>query len=71
MKYVSGNHSFPNFKFSNFLNKFSFESWQWTFKMKLNTLANRLSTLANWTLAKPLVSETTDIPGSQPGFFFI
>ena len=29
--------------------------------MRLNTLANRLSTLANWTLAKRLVSETTDI----------
>ena len=25
---------------------------QWAIKMGLNTLANRLSTLANWTLAK-------------------
>ena len=49
---------FSNFKIPNFLNKFGFES---LIKMRLNTLANRLSTLANfWTLiAKRLVSETT------------
>ena len=43
------------------IEKMSFESWQWAIKMGLNMLANRLSTLANWTLAKRLVSETTDI----------
>ena len=37
---------FPNFKIPNFLNKFTFES------LLLNMLVNRLSTLANWTLAK-------------------
>ena len=30
------------------LKKRSFESRQWATKMGLNTLANRLSTLANW-----------------------
>ena len=39
--------------------KWSFESRQWAITMWLNRLANRLSTLANWTLAKRLVSETT------------
>ena len=29
------------------------------YKMRPNTLANRLGTLANWMLAKRLVSETT------------
>ena len=43
------------------LKKWSFEPLQWAIKMGLNTSANRLSTLANWTLAKRLVSETTDI----------
>ena len=43
------------------LKKWSFESQQWAIKLRLNTLLNRLSTLANWTLAKRLVSETTDI----------
>ena len=37
------------------IEKKSFESRHWAIKMGLNTLANRLSTLANWTLAKRLV----------------
>ena len=52
---------FRNFKLPNFLNKFSFESRQWAIKMGLNTLANRLNTLANWTLAKrPATSADND-----------
>ena len=42
---------------------------QWAIKMGLNTLVNRLSTLANWTLAKRLVCETMLYDNSETMFY--